>query len=205
MTYIQFRDQFHSYKIFSINDIRKSFYDFDSRRLVEWQHKGYIQKVINRWYVFTDNEIDDNMKLWVANRIYHPSYISLESALSYHNLIPEAVYTTTSLTSNKTISFNTSVGNYAYRHIKSSAFFGYQLIKWKGFPLRMAELEKVLLDYLYLYAHISSEQDLHSLRLNTDDLKKKLSLEKFRNYLSLFDNKALAQRATALLDYLDVC
>ena len=99
MNYITFRNRFNHYKIFSVNDIKKSFIDFDSRRLVEWQEKGYIRKVINRWYVFSDIEVDDNMRFWIANRIYQPSYVSLESALSYYNLIPEAVYTTTSLTS----------------------------------------------------------------------------------------------------------
>ena len=132
-----------------MNDIKKSFIDFDSRRLVEWQEKGYIRKVINRWYVFSDIEVDDNMRFWIANRIYQPSYVSLESALSYYNLIPEAVYTTTSLTSNKTISFDTSEGTYSYRHIKPSLFFGYQVVEWQGFPIKMAELEKVILDYLY--------------------------------------------------------
>ncbi|MEM6525478.1 MAG: hypothetical protein AAF693_16880 [Bacteroidota bacterium] len=188
-----------------MNDIKKSFPDFDSRRLVEWQQKGYILKVINRWYVFTDVEVDDNMKLWIANRIYQPSYVSLESALSYYNLIPEAVYTITSLTSNKTISFDTPKGTYAYRHIKPSVFFGYQVIEWQGFPLRMAELEKVFLDYLYLNTNISSEPDLDGLRLSTDDLKEKISLDRFNNYLALFDSKALRARATHLLNYLDIC
>ena len=35
-------------------------------------------------------------KLSIANKLYGPSYVSFESALSYHGLIPEAVYTTTS-------------------------------------------------------------------------------------------------------------
>ncbi|GAB4235468.1 MAG: hypothetical protein Tsb0034_09590 [Ekhidna sp.] len=205
MNYTTFKDRFHIYRIFSVNDIRKSFTDFDSRRLVEWQQKGYILKVINRWYLFADVEVDDNMKLWIANRIYQPSYVSLESALFYYNLIPEAVYSITSLTSNKTISFDTSVGNYVYRHIKPTVFFGYQVIEWQGFPIRMAELEKVLLDYLYLNTNINSEQDLEGLRFNTDDLKEKLSVEKFNDYLALFDSKALTTRATSLLNYLDLC
>lgn len=34
----------------------------------------------------------------LAPQIYGPSYLSFESALSYHGLIPEAVYTTCSAT-----------------------------------------------------------------------------------------------------------
>jgi len=205
LNYANFRDRLNSYRIFSINDIRKSFADFDSRRLVEWQDKEYIRKVINRWYIFADVTVDDNMKLWIANSIYQPSYISLESALSYYNLIPEAVYTTTSLTSNKTNSFDTSEGIYSYRHVKPSLFFGYQVVQWQEFPIRIAELEKVLLDYLYLNTRIKSQQDLDGLRLNVDDLTKKLSIVKFNNYLRLFDNEALKTRATSLLNYLELC
>ena len=42
----------------------------------------------------------------VANKIYSPSYISLETALSYYGLIPESVYALTSVSTRKTISFN---------------------------------------------------------------------------------------------------
>jgi len=205
LNYTSFKNRFHQYRIFSVNDIRKSFAGFDSRRLVEWQEKGYIRKVINRWYVFADVQVDDNMMLWIANRIYQPSYISLESALSYYNLIPEAVYTTTSLTSNKTISFDTPEGMYSYRHIKPTFFFGYHVIQWEGFPLKMAELEKSLLDYLYLNTHIKTSQDLDGLRLNTDNLKEQLDVAKLNDYLILFDSKALTARATLLLKYLELC
>src|SRR3954467_2117110 len=34
----------------------------------------------------------------LANQILGPSYVSAESALSYHGLIPERVYSTTSMT-----------------------------------------------------------------------------------------------------------
>lgn len=205
MNYTAFRERLHHYRIFSVNDIKKSFADFDSRRLVEWQEKGFIRKVINRWYVFADAKVDDNMKFWIANRIYQPSYISLESALSYYILIPEAVYTTTSLTSNKTISFDTSVGNYAYRHIKPSLFFGYQVVEWQGFPIKIAEIEKVMLDYLYLNTNIKTEQDLDGLRLNVENLKEQLNVGRFNEYLVLFDSKALTTRANSLLNYLDLC
>jgi len=205
LSYITFRERFHRFRIFSVTDISKSFADFDSRRLVEWQEKGYIRKVINRWYVFADVEVDDYMKFWIANRIYQPSYISLESALSYYNLIPEAVYITTSLTSNKTISFDTSEGRYSYRHIKPSIFFGYQVLEWQGFPIKMAELEKVMLDYLYLNTSIKIEHDFDGLRLNAEIMKEQWSMDRFDEYLVLFDSKALTKRATSLVNYLSLC
>ena len=107
MSYYYFRETFYPFKLFSLIDIKKVFPKFDSRRLVEWQQKGYIKKVINRWYIFADVPVDDHLRYWVANRIYQPSYISMETALSYYGLIPEAVYTTTAVSTLKTSTFNT--------------------------------------------------------------------------------------------------
>lgn len=205
MNYTVFRNKFHCIRLFSINDIKKWYPNFDSRRLVEWQEKGYIRKVINRWYIFEDVEINDNMKLWIANRIFQPSYISLESAFSLFNLIPELVYTTTSITTNKTISFDTFTGYYAYRHVKPNLFFGYTVIEWQGFPQKIAELEKSLLDYLYLNTHLSTIKDFESIRFNTKEIIEKIDLEKFNKYLSIYENKALTYRAKLLTKYLGLC
>lgn len=59
----------------------------------------------------------------LAAKIYGPSYVSLESALSYHNLIPEAVYTITSVTPKRTTKFNTPLGLFTYQHLPSENFF----------------------------------------------------------------------------------
>ena len=45
MNYFVFRQKMKSFPIFSVQEIEKQFPDFDSRRLVEWQAKGYIQNL----------------------------------------------------------------------------------------------------------------------------------------------------------------
>ncbi len=53
----------------------------------------------------------------LAEKLYGPSYISFESALSHHGLIPEAVYEVTSACfQKKKKMFKTAVGNYSYSH-----------------------------------------------------------------------------------------
>lgn len=62
-------------------------------------------------------------KLSVAGKLVSPSYISFESALSYHGLIPEAVYTTTSAhTQRRTKSFSTPIGDFSYQYIPIGPF-----------------------------------------------------------------------------------
>ena len=56
----------------------------------------------------------------LANLIYGPSYVSLESALSYHGWIPEAVYNCTSVTSGRPHHFDTPHGRFSYVRIKQT-------------------------------------------------------------------------------------
>jgi len=140
--YTEFRDEMKVFPNFSIREIEKHFPGFDSRRLVEWQQKGYIQKLRNRYYYFSDQKVEEPFLYYTANQLYHPSYVSLESALSRYGFIPEGVFQITSCTTLKTNSFNTPIGNFSYRHLKPSLFFGYQLKEWNDHRYAMAEPEK---------------------------------------------------------------
>jgi len=110
MQYIELKEQLKNFKIFNLNDIRKIEEDFDLRRLNEWQKKNYIKKIRQGFYIFSDLEINEQALFIIANRIHEPSYISLEMALSFYGLIPEAVYGITSVTSQKTRTIKTPVG-----------------------------------------------------------------------------------------------
>jgi len=56
--------------------------------------------------------------LALASRIRVPSYVSLQSALSYHGIIPESVPVVTSVTTNRPGEFETPLGGFLYRHLK---------------------------------------------------------------------------------------
>lgn len=51
--------------------------------------------------------------------LYAPSTISLESALAFHGLIPEAIYQTTSTTQKRTCRFSTPLGDFIYHAVPS--------------------------------------------------------------------------------------
>ena len=159
MRFIDFKLHFEPFKVFSTQDILKWDTDFDTRRLVEWQQKNYVRKIINRWYLFADASLDENFLYLIANRIYSPSYISFESALAYYRLIPEGVYTITAATSLKTHQFTTSFGSFSYRHLRPELMFGYKLINVNGLCYKIAEPEKLILDYLYLNTNLQSVPD----------------------------------------------
>jgi len=66
----------------------------------------------------------------LANHIYGPSYVSLETALSYYGLIPERVYETASMTTKSSKEFNTPAGIFTYTHLPLPYYaFGLSMVR----------------------------------------------------------------------------
>lgn len=191
MRYLEFRNQFHKFQAFSLHDIQKYDAAFDSRRLVEWQAKGYVRRIINRWYRLTEVPLSEQSLFRIANRIYAPSYVSLQSALGYYSMIPEAVFEVRSISTRKTQTFLTEYGQFAFRNIKPSAFFGYQILRIGEEPLLIAEPEKALLDLCYLSPQLDSTAAFEALRLTFPE---RFAVDKFWFYAKAMQNKALITR-----------
>ncbi len=85
----------------------------------------------------------------VANRLYRPSYISFETALSHYGLIPETVYAFTSATPKTSQEFEALGNVFTYRKIKPSAYSGYKPMKIEGHTVLIATPEKAVVDFLY--------------------------------------------------------
>lgn len=88
----------------------------------------------------------------LAQYIYGPSYISLESALSYHQLIPEAVYTVTSVSTKRTKEFQTPLGIFSYMSLSCDNFYtDVSLIQEGPYSFLMANPWKAICDYVHCY------------------------------------------------------
>jgi predicted transcriptional regulator of viral defense system len=198
MGYLEFEKALKTFPVFSVKDIEKRFPGFDNRRLVEWQQKGYLLKIKRGYYCFTERNRGEHFLYFAANKIYSPSYISFESALTYYNLIPEGVFTTTSATTKNTANYASTLGSFSYRHIKSTLFFGYKLLNEKDFTIKIAEPEKVILDYFYINK-INSFEEIEALRLNAIVAKEIISFDKLRIYQKLFSSKILDNRIRMLI------
>jgi len=128
----------------------------------------------------------------LAHRCYGPSYISLESALSYHELIPEGVYTTTSACLKRSMEFHSKAGSFAY--IRNSRFTmkGVERILMDIFPVLMATPAKAILDYVFLYKKkwTTTEPLIKSLRIVEEDLLK-IPFDSFSALLPDYRNKSV--------------
>jgi predicted transcriptional regulator of viral defense system len=203
MNYLTFREVMKKFPAFSVREIEKQFPRFDSRRLVEWQEKGYIKKLRNRYYYFSDQDESGPFLFYAANELYPPSYISLESALSVYNFIPEGVFQITSCTTRKTNSFQTPAGHFAYRHLKPPLFFGYQLQSWGNHRFAIAEPEKTLIDYLYLHHEVEEPDDIESLRWNSVEIRDQVSMQTLTTYENYIGSSALSRRLELLKTFID--
>jgi len=197
MNYLMFKKALEQFPVFSVQDIRKQFNDFDNRRLVEWQEKGYIKKLRRGYYCFNEVEKGEAFRFFSANKLYSPSYISMESALSFYNLIPEGVFTTVSLTTRNTTAFSTPMGSFSYRNVKAPLFFGYRLLNIRGHTIKMAEPEKSILDYFYLNK-IDTPDMLEGIRLNGAQIHDMLDFNKLHQYAGVFQSKILQRRIQLL-------
>lgn len=120
----------------------------------------------------------------LANKMLVPSYVSLETALSHYSIIPEIVYTITSVTTKLRREFTTPWLAFSYQQIKRHAFTGYTQHKEDGIVTLVAEPEKALVDYLY-FADLGKREPNDRLNLS------KLSREKVEDYARLFGRKSL--------------
>jgi predicted transcriptional regulator of viral defense system len=137
------------------------------RQLSRWVKAGNLVQLRRGLYALSERyqKIPPHPFL-VANRLKRASYVSLQSALGYHGLIPEYVPTITSVTTGRPEKLTNALGAYIFKHIKKILFFGYRFVdlgdRQSAF---IAVPEKALLDLLYLTPDSDSVDYLRELRL----------------------------------------
>ncbi len=91
------------------------------------------------------------MREQLANLIYGPSYVSLDSALSHYGLIPERVEAVTSVTTGRSRHFDTPFGTFSYQTLTPARYAVGTLLLPKEAPaFLMASPEKALVDKVWM-------------------------------------------------------
>ena len=167
-------------------------------QLSRWVKAGKLHQLKRGLYVLAEpyRKVSPHPFL-IANRIKNASYVSLQSAMAWYNLIPEYVPVITSVTTTRTDTFHSSEGSFLYRRIKKSLFTGYMYTELvDGQFVFLAQPEKALLDLIYLTPHSESREYLRELRLqNMDmintDLLLQMSIESGSPRLKLAANRLI--------------
>lgn len=184
---------------FTIHQVYACNSSFDRNNFVRWVKKGYLVRLRQGYYTFPEYKSQPDFALYVANRIYRPSYISLHTALAFYGIIPEAIVQFTSVSPLKTISFNNSFGDYIYKSVKKELMFGYELKQADGgLTLLFASPEKAIADLFYLYPFYNDTESMLGLRLDEDFLHDHLNISLLDEMVSGFGNKNLTKRVELL-------
>lgn len=114
----------------------------------------------------------------IAALLHYPSHISLESALAWHRLIPEAVYQVSSVTSGRSRAFTTPLGVFGFQRVPArpprAGVAAVEIARdcWAfiATPLR------AIADMIYLNRMITWQEHglsyfTESLRIEEDDLR----------------------------------
>ena len=114
--------------------------------------------------------VQENKRHDAANRMVQASYVSLQSALAFHGLIPEHVPTVTSMTTGRPRTWHTRLGDYVFSHIHKRWFWGYRKLDLGGSQQAfVATPEKALLDLIHLESGGATVGYLKELRLQNLD------------------------------------
>ncbi len=125
---------------------------------------GELKKIKTNIYIPSDRNVSIEK---IANKIYYPSYLSFESALSSYGILSQIPYVLTFATPLKTKKITLDDVRIEYRQIKKDLFFGFVLKD----GLYVALPEKALLDSFYLAS--LGKLELNFKRLDYGKINKK--------------------------------
>jgi predicted transcriptional regulator of viral defense system len=137
------------------------------RQLSRWASSGRIVKLRRGLYALAPpyRKVEPHPFV-IANRLVSGSYVSCQSALAWHGLIPEDAPIVVSVASRRPARFDTPLGAFVHRHVKRDLVFGCraELVAPNQTAL-VASPEKALLDLVHLAPGADAPEFLRELRL----------------------------------------
>jgi predicted transcriptional regulator of viral defense system len=137
------------------------------RQLSRWVRAGRLHQLRRGLYALAPPyRKREPHPFLVANRLVRGSYVSLQSALSFHGLIPEHVPATTSVTLGRPQRRENPLGSFAYHHLQPERLTGFHLHDLgDGQEALVALPAKALADVVHLVPGADSRAYLAELRL----------------------------------------
>lgn len=184
-----------------INNIPKSYFSLKDLEKISDRDKNSLRVALSRSVKSGDitrltsgiYTSDINNLTWenFAVNLYTPSYISLEYALNYYNVLSQRVYAITLVTTNRKKEVTIQGQPLNYKHIKPNMFWGY--IKKEDFLI--AEPEKAFLDLAYLSLNGYANFDPEEMNLGS------LNKQKIKKYLKKINNPRLTKLINSIGKY----
>ncbi|HAZ29751.1 TPA: hypothetical protein DCY43_03350 [candidate division WWE3 bacterium] len=139
--------------IFNLQEVAKLF-PTESKNTINMQikrmiNRGDLERIRNGLYRLPNTRVDEYV---LANLLYQPSYVSLETVLNNLGVIPDITMNVTSITTVTSKIISTTAGTFLYSKIAKDLYYGFDKIKDSGssYYCDVACVEKALLDLIYV-------------------------------------------------------
>lgn len=161
-----------------------------------WRVEGKIIRLKRGLYILSERYRKKTpcLHFQIANILVSPSYVSLDTALSYHGMIPEKIVETTSVCMGRPKTLSNALGMFSYRKIKGTAYPHGVASEGEGGQFLIAGREKALLDKIYFF---HSERSFKmgylfdSLRIEEGDIRE-LDFDLLDQYSEFYRTKKMA-------------
>ena len=168
-------------------------------QLSRWGQEGKVTQLRRGYYLLTPPyRKQEPSLLYMANALYHPSYVSLEMVLAKHGMIPEGVVVATSVTTRRPTEFGGPLGQFQYRHVKRELFFGYYNTATGPLPTLVAYPEKALLDLIYFTPGPITKEWMREMRFQNLE---GMDMERLVDFAKRFKSQKISQAVALFLTY----
>jgi predicted transcriptional regulator of viral defense system len=176
-----------------LNDY-KSPYD----KIVEMVKKGWLIQLRKGLYQVSPKITKMTPESFlIANHLYGPSYVSLESALSFWGLIPERVFEITSVTSRLSHQITNQMGRFSFLHLPVNYFsLGLKSIEVADKQnVLIASKEKAICDQIISTSGLNIRSKKQALEYLIEDMRIEeedlclLNLSEINDWISLSPKK----------------
>lgn len=138
----------------------------------------------------------------LANHIYGPSYVSMQTALRYHGLIPEAVYMVQSMTTGVARDYENQIGTFSYIRVPANYYnVGVTMREETGATFMIATPEKALCDLMVYTPHLNLRYIISIREYLEEDIR--FEMEELQNFdLDIIRECAEVSRKKTMLNQL---
>ncbi|WP_166336566.1 type IV toxin-antitoxin system AbiEi family antitoxin domain-containing protein [Sphingobacterium chungjuense] len=173
--------------------------------------QGFLESIKKGLYIAgpaaTEKKPDT---LLLANHLLGPSYISLETALSFHGMIPERVYEISSMTTKAPRTFKTVMGLFTYTSLPLPYYsFGLNMLQLSSkHNAIVASPEKALCDKIISTSGLTLRSMRTALEYLVDDMRmeestlKDLDTQMIREWLYIAPKKDSLLMVTKMIEQL---
>lgn len=185
-----------------IQEISESSESQLKNQLSQWTEQGKIVRLRRGKYLLGSQYRKFTPSIYyISNFLYRPSYVSLETALQYYELIPEAVTIVQAVTPKHGREWSNDLSRFVYRSIKKERFWGYREDFMEGIPSQnrffIAKPEKAILDLIYLNKGEWTKGRLSEMRFQSVDI---LDYDTLKKFSKKFDSPRLEKAAERFID-----